>query len=100
MKLDRNINPSRTGKYALVLMRVMPAFWWTRTIGKEVTIPCEALDFGTANDFFVIRLKDKYAAPALLAYSLAAREDDPEWADEVFRLAEKAASHPHKQKPD
>jgi hypothetical protein len=87
MKLDRNINPDGKGKYALIKLREKPF----------------VVDFGDTpdSDFFVIRLKDKYAAPALLAYSLAAREDgDIEWADEVFRLAEKAANHPGKRKPD
>lgn len=104
MKLDRNLNPDGRGKYALVLMREETTLW--KRIHNhgldKVLVSTNAIDFGSNPDteFFVIRLKDKFAAPALLAYSLAAREaGQTEWADEVFRLAEKAANHPNKKMP-
>lgn len=61
-----------------------------------------AVDFGDTedSDFFVIRLKDKYAAPALVAYADAARNDDPEYASEIDALANAACNHPNRQKPD
>ena len=59
------------------------------------------IDYGTGgDDFFVIRLKDKYASAALDAYSTAALKDDPEYALEVRQLANKAIAHPQKKRPD
>lgn len=103
MKLDRNVNPDGRGKYALLKLRRQ---------AKPFTVElqdCAAklrdaglLDFGdTAEDeFFVIRLKDKYAAAALDAYATAAFNDDPEYAREIAVLANKADNHPLKKKPD
>lgn len=109
MKLDRNVNINGMGKYALILMRpfrTQPDEVSGNTIAPRAAImlldSVKMLDMGDKPDteFFVIRLKDKFAGPALLAYSMAAREaGDTEWADEVFRLAEKAANHPNKQQP-
>jgi len=106
MKLDRNINPDGKGKYALVLMRnvtetgVNPASNSTVIIPKDWQQP--VIDFGNTEDtdFFVIRLKDKFAEPALRAYAKAAMADDPEYAIEVMELAAKAALHPNKRIPD
>lgn len=101
MKLDRNINPDKRGKYALILLRK------TSLSLKELRLACRehgiALDLGLAggpSEFFLIRLKDKYAAPALWAYAHAAYEDDPEWASEVERLARKAQRIRPKKIPD
>lgn len=62
----------------------------------------KAVDFGDSEDtdFFVIRLKDKYAAAALLAYANEARKDDPEYADDILKLANIAMLHGDKRKPD
>lgn len=101
MKLDRNLSSRHRGKYALIRLRVdepiIPLFTPDRA-----TVSRHAIDYGNTEDseFFVIRLKDKYAAPALHAYAEAARQDDPEWADEVAALASKALNHPSKRKPD
>lgn len=68
MKLDRNLNPSGMGKYALIKLRIDQP---SAAIGNppRMTIAADAVDFGNTKetDFFVIRLKDKYAAPALAA---------------------------------
>lgn len=118
MKLDRNTNKNGCGKYALVKMRRVSELTQetcehpTGTIHKALralaTLGC--LDFGNSlaerhalgivlrtlgpveddSEFFVIRLKDKYAGPALGAYGRAALHDDPEYAQEVLRLAEGA----------
>lgn len=53
MKLDRNINPDGKGKYALINLRTNQVQW------------------GGDNQFFVIKYKDEFAAPALRAYAMA-----------------------------
>lgn len=103
MKLDRNITNPRRGKYALIKLREAKV----RRVNSRVTsdnmleVNESAVDFGNYdNDFFVIRLKDKYAGPALRAYANAARLDDPEYAGEVDDLALNAETHPSKKRPD
>lgn len=95
MKLDRNINPTGRGKYALVKMRELTKLEQAgnfRESGKVEALAGKGIvDFGGTpeTDFFVIRLKDKYAAAALEAYSDAVRKDgfDPEYAIQVYDLA-------------
>lgn len=98
MKLDRNITEPRRGKYALIKLRVAQP----TGSGEISQVKTEAIDFGDSpeKDFFVIRLKDKYAAPALAAYAMAAYRDDEEYAMEVLNLAKAAAEHPNQRKPD
>lgn len=98
MKLDRNTNPNKTGKYALIKLRTD----FPRQIGTFIEVKQEAIDYGDSpeSEFFLIRLKDKYAAPALAAYALAAYPDDQEYAMEVLNLAKQAAEHPNKKQPD
>lgn len=54
MKLDRNVNPDGRGKYALINLRNNTVCW------------------GGDDQFFVIKYKDAFAAPALYAYAEAA----------------------------
>lgn len=109
MKLDRNINADGTGKYALVLMRETPSS--TDVSEKAVAIRGAlqtlehhgCLDYGNADDrdFFVIRLKDKFAPAALFAYSVAAEDaGEKEWALEVRELAHNAANRTNQKLPD
>lgn len=110
MKLDRNTNKGGRGKYALVLMREIPephpaTARQVRAIeGAIDTLNHEGcLDYGDApdNEFFVIRLKDKYAGAALRAYSNAAWLDgQKEWSCEVEQLAIRAEKHPRSKRPD
>jgi len=100
MKLDRNIKNDGTGKYALIKLRVdkpllTPGHFHT------YSVKAEAVDFGDTpeTDFFVIRLKDKYAYCALMAYAIEASKDDPEYASEIFTLAD-LASRNENRKPD
>jgi len=56
---------------------------------------------GDENEFFVIKLKDKYAPRALDAYAQAAMVDgQTEYAQEVMALARRAAFHPKSKRPD
>lgn len=104
MKLDRNINPDGRGKYALVKLRELDPEKFTPEVFKAVDMLIDngIVDLGNTQEteFFVIRLRDKYAAAALDAYSMAAFSNDPEWAAEVQNLAKKAAEHPNKKNPD
>lgn len=86
MKLDRNINKDGRGKYALILLRNTSLS--LDEINQACVEACIPVDFGLGGqDFFVIRLKDKYAMRALLEYSRAAMADDPEYAKEIEQLA-------------
>lgn len=104
MKLDRNTTNPPRGKYALLRLREWPHGWSPKCQAAfELLKEAGAIDFGDGPDteFFVIRLKDQYAGPALLAYARAAREDgELEYSLEVEMLAFKAIRHPLKRKPD
>lgn len=85
MQLDRDIPENQgRGKYALINLRTNTVQWGDT--------PDE--------EFFVIKLKDQYAAETLLTYALQAQRDDPEYARAVLALSEKARNHPHKKMPD
>jgi hypothetical protein len=102
MRLDRNITTPRRGKYALIKLREHDISEAVRQPGIEgVMVSASAIDLGDTaeSDFFVIRLRDKYAANALHAYSASCRADDPEFSREVLELANKAARMQNKQKP-
>jgi hypothetical protein len=108
MKLDRNIplgKQTGIGKYALIKMREYggkPPDAATHWVSKEpvFVVPKRLVDFGCGeSEFFVIRLKDKYAYPALLAYADAAERDDPEYANEIREMAARARTHPNSQRP-
>lgn len=62
-----------------------------------------ALDRGDSpqTEFFVMRLKDRYAGPALLTYANHAAAGDMEYATGVNKLSKRAGmSHPHCKTPD
>lgn len=114
MKLDRNLEENEgRGKYAILKLRQLELCREQTTFGgftpriqAAISVLEEngILDWGTVgtdSEFFLIRLKDKYALPALEAYAAAAEEDDFEWATEVRELAKR--SGPYSQwckKPD
>lgn len=104
MKLDRNTNPDGRGKYALIKLRENPIAGWGATVGGVsncVAVRESAIDYGTTpeTEFFVIRLKDKNAANALMAYAVSCKQDDPEFSREVHKLAMRAAQYQPKQRP-
>lgn len=107
MKLDRNDNADGVGKYALINLRryrdlpadkAQEAFDLLGKLDALGVIDKGAR--GASDEFFVIKLKDKYAAPALTAYANAAVEDDQEWAEQVLALASRAEHHPDRKQPD
>lgn len=116
MKLDRNLNANKRGKYALLkLRRLSEIEAWDGGDGevadRQSVIDAIALleragilDWGFAGteaEFMLIRLKDKYAADALKAYAAAAHEDDPEYAAGIHDMAERAGRNsPWCKNPD
>jgi hypothetical protein len=111
VKLDRNINETGQGKYALIKMRDLALFEPhslndPSPIGDALELLHKngLIDYGeqhTEREFFVIRLRDKYAADALFAYAKAARADDGEYADEICEMALRAGDDsPFCKKPD
>ncbi len=76
MKLDRNINPDGRGKYALVRLRDIEEGTEAHAILLHL-VELGHLDWGfpqQPDEFFVIKLRDKYAFHALSAYADAVRE--------------------------
>lgn len=112
MKLDRNMNADGRGKYGLLLTRKLDA-------AKDVHSPqglmeiehaikvletAGILDWGDKpeTEFFLIRLKDKYAGGALHTYaSYAVRDDEVEYGRDVMEMAKRSGEfHPNCKKPD
>lgn len=110
MKLDRDQNFQGRGKYALLKLREIRRHegpYGLNSNIRDAIATLEAagiLDWGnkeTETEFFLIRLRDKYARAALLAYSAAASADDGEWAMAVAEMAERAGErNPFVKKPD
>ena len=106
MKLDRNTEGNEgRGKYAILKLRTLELFKGSNTfyglhpeLARAIYVLEEAGvldwgDVGTESEFFLIRLKDMFACDALQAYSLAAKQVDPEYAAEVFELAMRSGAH-------
>lgn len=111
MKLDRNIRPDGTGKYALLNLRRNRIEWG---------------NVGHDDEFFVIKLKDKFAQAALRGYvdevdrnlqrlkkqgfeaaghaqNMIMKEvrELEEWREEISVLAERSGpDHPGCKRPD
>lgn len=109
MKLDRN-SPDGRGKYAIINLRKLagggmsPAAVGRAEIALEVLQDLGVLEYGppgSDQEFFVIKLRDRFARKALRAYADAARFHDGEYADDVDDLAHRAGiGHPHWKDPD
>lgn len=112
MKMDRNLNADGTGKYALIKLRNMPT--GDDVLARQANAEVHAalvvlnghgmLDWGNVHsesEFFVIRLKDRFAKAALIAYANQARAVDPEWAAEVLVMAGRSGTRsPFCKTPD
>ena len=103
MKLERN-KPGGHGKYAVVRLSKVNADGDLEAHDSLNRLAVGGfVEYGSVGDseeFFVIKLKDQYAEPALRAYADAARADDAEYAADVTALADRAAAHPNRKKPD
>lgn len=108
MKLDRNINESGKGKYALINLRKIPSDPRTaEELAAAIIANPECVEFGmvgSPDEFWVIKLKDRYASRALIGYAKAVDldpEGDEEYGCEVERLANRSGlAHPLCKRPD
>lgn len=114
VKLDRDINEDGLGKYAIINLRKLqevcgnPSTFerWTPGVAQALKTLEEAgaLEWGRTGDpdeFFLIKLKDRYAETGLKGYAEAACVDDPEYADAVFDLSQRAGlNSPYCKRPD
>jgi hypothetical protein len=107
MKLVRNDNPEGTGKYVLINIEKHVTVDAPKTIETIISAVIEnndIVEFGqpnTPDEFFVIKLKDKYACAALTAYAYAAEIDDQEYANEIKELVKRAGiNSPFCKTPD
>ena len=108
MKLDRN---NGRGKYAIVNLREIeriggiahghnPDIAYALRI-LETNGLIEYGNVGTENEFFVLKLKDKYADATLARYAAVASSDDPEYANDVAAMAARSGlNHPNCKRPD
>lgn len=105
MKLDRNLNPGGKGKYALINLRKIVGDPRTaQEMAAAIVANPDALQLGVVgepDEFWLIKLKDKYAAAALQAYADAAQADDPEYANQVREMVQRSGQNsPFCQTPD
>ena len=108
MRMDRNINANGTGKYAIVSMRRLRAL--TGPPKQQAKAMLDGLDamgliewgaVGEEDEFFLIKLKDRHARAALLAYEKSIEPTDPEFALEVATMAARAGKlSPFCKEPD
>jgi hypothetical protein len=110
MRLIRNITRDNRGKYGVVRMQKLPDDPGRRADVDFALRTLEAngmMEWGepkSENEFFVIMLKDIYAAAALKAYATAVLSDgggDEEYADDVLQLTKRAGPNSNWcKKPD
>ena len=119
MKLDRNINGNRRGKYALLkLRRLTEIEAWDggdgEALDRQAVIDAIALleragilDWGyagTDGEFMVMRLKDKHSYRGLMGYLKSIELDDEpdlEYAQEILDMAKRAGPNsPWCKRPD
>ena len=108
MKLDRNINKSGKGKYALINLRKIPSDPRTPVeLAEAILTNPECVEFGmvgSPDEFFVIKLKDRYASRALAGYAQAVdldAEGDQEYSLEMSKIANRSGlAHPLCKRPD
>lgn len=106
MRLDGMTPPLGRGKFALIKLRELtrPRDITSQTkISAALALLAEEgiLDYGDGLDaFFVMRLRDKWAAPALDRYALECCIEDPEFSNDINGLADRAYAHPQRRTPD
>lgn len=100
VKLDRDINDDGLGKYAVINLRKLQELcgnpstfeWWTPGVAQALKTLEEvgALEWGRTgeqDEFFLIKLKDKYAKHTLEQYAAAVGCEDEEYSQAVWELA-------------
>jgi hypothetical protein len=119
--LIRDMSPDGKCKYALVrLDRLREASPVTKALGEGALDQLQSMDLleygekGTAEEFFVLKLKDRFAARAIEEYARQVRVharqfDNPEWLDQfndlmdyaksLAALADRAYVHPGRKIP-
>lgn len=105
MQLDRNENSDGKGKYAIVNLRKVDGNPKSaQDLVEAISKNPESVEFGKTNspdEFWVIKLKDKYATTALQAYADAIRVDDPDFAAEVDEMVKRSGPNsPFCKTPD
>lgn len=114
MKLDRDVNADALGKYAIINLRKLDAqaghvdtfTRWTPGVAQALKTleDLGVLEWGVVgqpDEFFLIKLKDRYAEAALKGYAAEASADDPEYARAVLEMAQRAGTNsPFCKKPD
>lgn len=114
MKLDRDNNTDGLGKYAVLNLRKLdelchgdgPFQRWTPEVANTLKTLDDvgAIDWGRTgekDEFFVLKLRDKYAGHALRQYAHVASRDDLEYAHAVLELASRAGENsPFCKTPD
>ena len=85
MRLQRSTSEDGRGKYAIVDNR-------TGEIIESVV--------DSPEEFFVLKLKDRHAAAALIAYAESIAKSDPQFAMDVMILAKRSIRHPQRKEPD
>jgi hypothetical protein len=106
MKLDRNENTGRIGKYALINLRKL----YSPGVPLEAVGAIQLLadqgilewgEVGTESEFFVMKLKDRHSQSALTEYGRSASNFDEEYAREICEMAQRAGeSNPWCKDPD
>lgn len=107
MKLDRNVNGTGLGKYGLINNRRLQTLLADGSSG-DLENAIQLLQgsgiiewgaVGTEDEFFVIKLRDESALPALASY--AEHTSDNDFSRDVFELAARSGPNsPFCKKPD
>lgn len=109
MKLDRSTKGRN--KYGLILRRKLDAAERIHSpqglteieYAVKVLETAGIIDWGATpeTEFFVMRLKDQFAAGGLAGYAASAANSDDEYAREVWDLSQRSGPHhPNCKKPD
>lgn len=98
MDLIRNTTNDGSCKYALI--RLDKIHWSIKLflipLFKLINKYIELGEPNSSQEFFVVKLKDKFAKRTLLAYADAAQDFDKGYSDQVRELAERSGNN-HKE---
>ena len=105
MKMDRNLNPSGKGKYALINLRKIDGDPRTaQELAAAILANPGSVEFGAVgspDEFWIVKLKDENADACLFGYAGKAVRKDPEFAAEVAEMAHRAGPNsPYCKSPD